>query len=94
MAREASLRQYNSAESNRQTVRNRLMTQQTKVLQNKETLQVICRALPIRQDNAYSFCFTGAETEIHKIKDNKKNYKANKPRSPRSEAISYHLPPS
>jgi hypothetical protein len=45
------------------------MTQQTKVLQKKETLQVICRALPIRQDNAYSFCFTGPETEIHKIKD-------------------------
>jgi hypothetical protein len=45
------------------------MTQQTKVLQQKETLQVICRALPIHQDNAYSFCFTGAETEIHKIKD-------------------------
>jgi hypothetical protein len=72
MAREASLRQYNSADSNRQTVRNRLMTQQTKVLQKKGTLQVIRRVLPIRQDNAYSFCFTGAETEIHKIKDNSK----------------------
>jgi hypothetical protein len=25
--------------------------------------------LPNRQDIAYSVCFTGAETEIHKIKD-------------------------
>ena len=48
------------------------MTQQTKVLQNKGTLQVIRRVVPIRQDIAYSFCFTGAETEIHKIKDNSK----------------------
>jgi hypothetical protein len=30
------------------------------------------RFLPIRQDIAYSFCFTGAETEIHKIKDDSK----------------------
>ncbi len=29
------------------------MTQQTKVLQTKETLQVIRRVLPIRQDIAY-----------------------------------------
>jgi hypothetical protein len=28
--------------------------------------------LPIRQDIANSFCFTGAETEIHKIKDDSK----------------------
>jgi hypothetical protein len=48
------------------------MTQQTKVLQKKGTLQVICRVVPIRQDIAYSFCFTGAETEIHNIKDNSK----------------------
>jgi hypothetical protein len=48
------------------------MTQQTKVLQKKGTLQIICRVVPIRQDIAYSFCFTGAETEIHKIKDNSK----------------------
>jgi hypothetical protein len=33
------------------------------VLQKKETLQVIRRVLPIRQDIAYSFCFTGAETD-------------------------------
>jgi hypothetical protein len=37
-----------------------------------ETLQVICSVLPIGQDIAYSFCFTGAETEIHKIKDDSK----------------------
>jgi hypothetical protein len=48
------------------------MTQQTKVLQKKETLQIIRRVLPIRQDIAYSFCFTGAETEIHKIKEDSK----------------------
>jgi hypothetical protein len=35
-------------------------------------LQVIRRVLPIHQDIAYSFCFTGAETEIHKIKDDSK----------------------
>ena len=38
----------------------------------KETLQVIRRVLSICQDIAYSFCFTGAETEIHKIKDDSK----------------------
>jgi hypothetical protein len=48
------------------------MTQQTKVLQKKGTLQIIRRVVPIRQDIAYSFCFTGAETEIHKIKENSK----------------------
>ncbi len=35
----------------------------------KETLQEIRRVLPIRQDIAYSFCFTGSETKIHQIKD-------------------------
>ncbi len=28
--------------------------------------------MPIRQDITYLFCFTGAETEIHKIKDDGK----------------------
>jgi hypothetical protein len=37
----------------------------------KETLQ-FAAFLPIRQDIAYSFCFSGAETEIHKIKDDSK----------------------
>jgi hypothetical protein len=32
----------------------------------------IRRVLPIRQDITYWFCFTGAETEIHKIKDDNK----------------------
>jgi hypothetical protein len=27
------------------------------------------RVLPIRQDITNSFCFTWAETEVHKIKD-------------------------
>ena len=35
-------------------------------------LQVIRHVLPIRQDITYSFCFTGAETEMHKIKDDDK----------------------
>jgi hypothetical protein len=38
----------------------------------KETLQVIRRVLPYCQDITYSFCFSGAETEIHKIKDDSK----------------------
>ncbi len=41
------------------------------ITSKKETLQVIRRVLPTCQDITYSFCFTGAETEIHKIKDNK-----------------------
>jgi hypothetical protein len=40
--------------------------------QTKETLEVICCVLPIRQNIAYSFCFTGAETELDKIKDDSK----------------------
>jgi hypothetical protein len=48
------------------------MTQQTKVLQKKETLQLIRRVLPNCQDITYSFCFTGAKREIHKIKDDSK----------------------
>jgi hypothetical protein len=31
-------------------------------------LSPLCRVLPIWQDITYSFCFTGAETEIDKIK--------------------------
>jgi hypothetical protein len=68
------------------------MMQQAKVHQKKGTLQLIRRVVPIRQDIAYSFCFTGAETEIHKIKDNSKIINANKPRSPWSEANACHLP--
>jgi hypothetical protein len=48
------------------------MTQQIKLIQKKETLQVICRVSPIRQEIAYSFCFTGAEAEIDKINDDSK----------------------
>jgi hypothetical protein len=90
MARGASLRQYNGAES---TVPSLVLTQRFiyvregsvvevsrihSILVNKqnnfkkETLQVIRHVLPIRQVNTYSFCFTGAETEIHKIKDDGK----------------------
>jgi hypothetical protein len=45
------------------------------ITSKKETLQVIRRALPTLQDIAYSFWFTGAETEIHKIKDDSKIYR-------------------
>ncbi len=38
----------------------------------RKALQVIRCVLPIRLDIPYSFCFTGAETEIHKIKDDSK----------------------
>ncbi len=37
-----------------------------------DLLNPLCRVLPIRQDFTYCFCFTGAETEIHKIKDDSK----------------------
>jgi hypothetical protein len=43
-----------------------------KLSNEKETLQEIRRVLPIRYDIAYLFCFTGAETEIHKINDDSK----------------------
>jgi hypothetical protein len=42
------------------------------ITSKKETLQVIRRVLPFSQDIACSFCFTGAETDIHKIKDDSK----------------------
>jgi hypothetical protein len=88
MALEASLRQYNGTESNVPSlvltqrfiyvrgggsvvevsrIRSILV-----ITSKKETLQVIRCVLPIRQGIAYSFCFTGAETEIHKIKDDSK----------------------
>jgi hypothetical protein len=35
-------------------------------------LSPLFRVLPIRQDITYWSCFTGAETEIHKIKDDSK----------------------
>ncbi len=35
-------------------------------------LSPLCRVLPIRQDITYWFCFTVAETEIDKIKDDGK----------------------
>ncbi len=47
-------------------------TQRTKLIKKKETQQEIRRVMPICQGIAYWFCFTGAETEIHKIKGNNK----------------------
>ncbi len=56
--------------------------------------QIIRRVLPIRQDIAYSFCFTGAETEIHKIKDDSKidREKNIDRRGPRQNGIDWHIP--
>ncbi len=87
MALEASLRQYNGTESNVPSlvltqrfiyVRGGSVVEVSRIrsilviTSKKETLQVIRSVLPIRQDIAYSFCFTAAETEIHKIKDDSK----------------------
>ncbi len=67
------------------------------ITSKKETLQVIRSVLPIRQDIAYSFCFSGAETEIHKIKDDIKIDKRKEHRSPRSEpnwdSLTHSRPP-
>jgi hypothetical protein len=43
-----------------------------KITSKQETLQVNRCVLPIHQDITYSFCFTGAEMEILKIKDDGK----------------------
>jgi hypothetical protein len=76
MALEASLRQYNGAESNVPSlvltqpfiyVRGGSVVEVSRIhsilviTSKKETLQVIRPVLPIRQDIAYSFCFTGAK---------------------------------
>ncbi len=56
-------------------------------------LQVIRRVLSIPQDIASSFCFTGAETEIHQIKDNSKiNREKNiDRRGPRQIGTDWHI---
>jgi hypothetical protein len=87
MARGVSLRQYNGAESNVPSlvltqrftyVRGGSVVEVSRIrsilviTSKKEMLQVIPHVLPIRQDIAYSFCFTGVETEIHQIKDDSK----------------------
>jgi hypothetical protein len=43
-----------------------------KITSKKRTAASNSRVLPIRQDIAYSICFAGSETEIHKIKDDSK----------------------
>ncbi len=49
---------------------------------------------PIRYDIAYSFCFTGAETEIDQIKDDSKiDIEKNiDRRGPRQIGIDWHIP--
>ena len=70
------------------------MAQQIKLIPKKETLQVIRRVLPICQVITYSFCFTGAETEIDKIKDDGKIYRETNPdrRGPRQIGTVWHIP--
>ncbi len=87
MARGASLRPYDGVESTVPSlvltqrfiyVRGGSVVEVSRIrsilviTSKKETLQVIRRVLPICQDITYSFCFTGAETEKHKIKDDGK----------------------
>ncbi len=72
MAQRASLRQYISVANNVPSVVFPRCTQGTNLIQKKETRQEIRRVLPICEVIAYWFCFTEAETEIHKIKDNSK----------------------
>ena len=87
MALEASLRQFIGADSNvpslvltqrfiyvrgGSVVEVSLIRGILVITSKKETLQVIRRVLPIGQDIAYSFYFTGPAMEIHKIKDDSK----------------------
>jgi hypothetical protein len=68
------------------------------ITSKKRSAASVCRVLPICQDIAYSFCFTGAETEIHKIKDDSKIIRQTNldRRGLRPIPIIYHLldPPS
>jgi hypothetical protein len=72
MAQRASLRQYVGDDNNVPSLVFPRSTLWTKLIQKNETQQEIRRVLPIYQGIAYWFCFTGVETEIHKIKDNSK----------------------
>jgi len=51
----------------------------------QQVFRGLCSVSPNWYDNAYSFCFTGAETEIDKIKDDGKIYRETNPdrRGPR-----------
>ncbi len=72
MAQCASLRQYISADNKRSVFSISKLYAANKVSSKKETQQEIRRVLPISQGIVCWFCFTGAETEIYKIKDNSK----------------------
>jgi hypothetical protein len=66
MAQRASLRQYISAGNNFRSLVFPRCVQPSKLIQKKETQQEIRRVSPI------DFAFTGAEMEIHTIKDDSK----------------------
>jgi hypothetical protein len=72
MAQCVLYRQYISADDNVPSLVFPWRAQQTNLIQEKEMQQEILSVLPICQGIAYLFCFTGAETEIHKIKDDSK----------------------
>jgi hypothetical protein len=73
-------------------IRSILVTKQNNFI--KRNTASIRRILPIRQDITYSFCFTGAETEIHKIKDDSKidREKNIDRRRPRQTGSDWHIP--
>jgi hypothetical protein len=64
------------------------------ILNSSDFLNPLCRVSPIRQDITYWFCFTGAETEKHKIKDNSRiNREKNiDRRGPRQIGTIWHIP--
>ncbi len=62
LTQQASLRQYIGA----------AQVYPSLILQQISWTLFAAFCLPIRQDITYWFCFTGAETEIHKIKDDSK----------------------
>ncbi len=85
LAQQASLRQYIGT----------AQVYQSLILQ-QISWTLLCRVLPIRQDITctYWFCFTEAETEMHKIKDDSKiNREKNiDRRGPRQSGIVWHIP--
>ena len=85
MAREASLCQYIGAAQ----VYPSLILQQI----SWTLFAAFCRVLPIGQDIAYSFYFTGPAMEIHKIKDDSKidREKDIDPRGPSQIGTVWHI---
>ncbi len=64
------------------------------IIKEKNKHRFYCSVLPIRWDIAFSFCFTGVETEIDKIKDDSKidREKNIDRRGPRQIGTDRHIP--